>query len=435
MEASRLLLVFLAAFVGGAILNVMPCVLPVLSLKILSFMQQAGENHSRVFAMGLVYGAGVMASFAVLGAVMVSVGLAWGGFMQEPLYVLILCTVVFAFALSLLGVWELHLPGIVENVAGSVTTREGYGGAFLNGLMATALATPCVAPFLGTAIGTLVSLPGPIAFSGIMVAGLGMATPYVLLTAFPGWLRFLPKPGKWMITFKQFMGFVLLGTCVWLLWVLQFLVQPVMLVGSLAFLTFVALGCWMIGKLSLSATAARTLSTYSTACVAMVVGWYVGFQLLAGGVGFDADPPTLAADEEWRPWRPGLEEELSQQGYTVYVDYTAQWCTTCQYNKATVLKTDPVKSKLKELGVVMIEADFTRKNPEILKALRKRNRAGVPLNVLIPAGNPAQEIVLPELLTSSIVLDALQKAGPSKVKSMAAGQHAARALGAGQPAR
>lgn len=418
-ETGPLWFIFLTAFIGGAILNVMPCVLPVISLKIFSFMQQAGDSHARVLAMGLVYGVGVLASFAVLGAVMVTVGLAWGGFMQEPLYVLILCAVVFAFGLSLLGVWELHLPGMVENVAGSVTTREGYGGAFLNGLMATALATPCVAPFLGTAMGALVQMPAPIAFAGIMMAGLGMATPYVLLTAFPGWLKIMPKPGHWMVTFKQFMGFVLMGTCVWLLWVLQYLVSPIIVVSTVMFFLFVALACWMIGKLTLSASMARVWATYGGSIAVMAVGWYASFEWLAGGVGFDAAPQNTVVEAEWLQWRPGIEEDLSKQGYTVYVDFTAKWCATCQTNKATVLKQDPVKSKLKEMNVVMVEADFTRRNPQIMQALRARKRAGVPLNIIVPAGRAADEIVLPELLTSGIVLEALQKAGPSTNRSPA----------------
>jgi thiol:disulfide interchange protein/DsbC/DsbD-like thiol-disulfide interchange protein len=404
-----LIWVLLGAFVGGAILNVMPCVLPVLSLKIFSFMQQAGESRSRVVLMGLMYTVGVLSSFAVLAAVMVRFGLAWGGLMQHPLYVEVFIALVLAFALSLMGVWELRLPGIIENVAGAATTREGFVGAFLNGVMATALATPCVGPYLGWAIGILVQLPPWLAATGIMTVGLGLASPYLVLTAFPGWLRFLPRPGHWMVTFKQLMGFVLVGTAIWLLWILHTLVPPLELIALLCALVFVGLGCWVIGQLPLSASRRREALTWSAAVACIVVGWQASFWYFQPSVGLN-----------WEPWSPGLPERLAREGHSVYVDFTATWCLTCQTNKNVVLERDPVRAKLLDLGVRMIKADFTRANDPLHDAiqaeLRKYGRAGVPLNIILGAQKPDQPIVLPELLTAARVLEDLDRAGPSRAR-------------------
>ncbi|MFO0837768.1 MAG: protein-disulfide reductase DsbD family protein [Phycisphaerae bacterium] len=441
LDAKSIFFVFLFAFLGGVILNVMPCVLPVISLKIFSFMQQAGDGPERVLRMGLVYALGILASFLALAVVMVWFGVAWGGWMQEPSFLIVLMALVLAFSLSLMGVFELRLPGMIENVAGAATTREGYGGAFLNGIMATALATPCTAPFLGSAVGLLVKLPPVIAGAGIMTVGVGLAAPYVLLTAFPGWLRFLPKPGPWMITFKQFMGFVLMATLIWLMWVLQYLVESSTLVASVTLMLGVGLACWFLGRIELNTSAPKALALWSAGGASLLLAWYVGFVWLGGAAGLSApltqtsDAPNArdaasadgAADGDhirWRAWRPGLDSELAEQGYTVYVDFTAKWCLTCQANKRLVLETDAVRKRLRELNVVMLTADFTRKNPEIQEELKKYGRAGVPLNLVFPAEKPSEPIALPETLTQGIVFAALDKAGPSKTKPAVAVKNA-----------
>ncbi len=436
---------FLFAFLGGVILNVMPCVLPVLSLKIFSFMQQAGDNPGRVAAMGLIYAVGILASFAALAVVMVTFGLAWGGWMQEPAFVIVLMALLLAFALSMMGVFELRLPGMIENVAGAVTTRDGYGGAFVNGVMATALATPCTAPLLGSAVGVLVQLPPLVAGAGIMTVGVGLAAPYVLLTAFPAWLKYLPRPGPWMVKFKEFMGFLLLATLIWLLWGLQFLVDPAALVATASLLLGVGLACWLLGQITLSSSIGTTLALWGSAAAAIALGWWIGFDFLGGAAGMtpkdapevaqagvssaargSASTNSKAADGaesteaapplNWRPWAPGLDQDLARQGYTVYVDFTAKWCLTCQANKRLVLETDAVRQRVDELNVVMLIADFTRRNPAIQQELRKYRRAGVPLNIVVPAGKPDQAIVLPEALTQSIVLGALEQAGASTAR-------------------
>lgn len=268
--------VFLFAFLGGMILNVMPCVLPVLSLKLFSLIQQAQDEPQRILRLGLVYGAGVLLSFIPLAAVIVGGGVAWGGLMQNQNYVIAMTIITFAFALSMLGVWELRLPGVVEDVAGSVTTREGYGGSFLNGFMATALATPCVGPFLGPAVGFLVSLPPLVAGLGIMTVGAGLAFPMVLLTMIPAWRRFLPRPGMWMITFKQIMGFTLIATVLWLLRTLRYLGTPNDMLAMLTILFGVGMACWTLGKITLSDSGGRRLRLWATAAVLLIGSWYAG---------------------------------------------------------------------------------------------------------------------------------------------------------------
>ncbi len=396
--------VFLFAFLGGVILNIMPCVLPVISLKIFGFVQQAGDDPGRILRMGLVYAAGILASFAVIALLMVTAGVAWGGLMQKPGFLIGLTAVVFAFALSLLGVYEFQVPGFALSAAGHAASKEGYGGAFVNGILATLLATPCVGPFLGSAVGVLATLPPLVAGAGIMVVGLGLAAPYVLLTAFPGWLRFVPRPGPWMVTFKQLVGFILVLVVVWLLTILVELVDVGVLKGTLTLLALVAIGCWLVGRVTLTTPARRAMALWGLAVFIVAAGGWGGYRLFAEGV----------KRIPWQPWEPGIAQRLAAEGYTVYVDYTATWCLTCQTNKAVVLETDRVAGRFKELGVYPITADFTREDPAIQKELQAHGRNGVPLNIVVPAGKPDAAIVLPEVLTPQIVLDALARAGSSR---------------------
>lgn len=398
------------AFLGGIILNIMPCVLPVISLKILGFARQAGDQRGRIFRMGLVYTLGILASFLPLAILMASAGAAWGSLMQRPAFLIVLASVVFVFGLSLVGVFEFRLPGVAMSVAGDAAHREGYGGAFLSGVMTTALATPCTAPVLGPALGTFTLFPPVAQFAGIMAIGAGLAAPYLLLSAVPGWLRFLPKPGKWMITFKQVVGFVVFVVVVWLLSILSSQVDMPVFLGTLALLVAVAFACWMLGSLTPNSSTPRTLATWATAVLVVAGGGYGGFKV------FDPGWQQIP----WQDWQAGLPESLAGEGYTVYVDYTADWCVTCQTNKRFVLETDEVRAKLADLDVVPIKADFTREDPQILADLRKYERNGVPLNVVLPAGAPDRAIVLPELLTESAVLEALEQAGASRQKPVLA---------------
>jgi len=405
LEGVSLVLVFWLAFLGGLILNVMPCVLPVISLKILGFVQQAGDDRGRILRMGLTYVAGIMASFVVLAVLLAYAKQAWGGLMQQPGFLVGLIAVVFGFSLSLLGVYELQLPGIAVQAADLAAAKEGYGGAFFNGVLTTLLATPCVGPFLGSAVGLLTQLPSAVGAVGVMVVGLGLSTPYLLLSVFPGWLSYVPKPGPWMVTFKQVVGFALTAVVVWLLAILSRTAGERATLGTLGMLVAVGLGCWLLGRVTLTQTRARSAARWASALAVMVGGGWFSFALFKAGSN---------ATVPWQPWEPGLAERLAVQGYTVYVDYTADWCLTCQWNKKTVLETPKVSQVFRELGAYPIKADFTGYDPRMKAELQRYGRAGVPTNVILPAGRPNEPVVLPEVLTASRVIEALRGAGRSE---------------------
>jgi len=408
-EGLSLPVMLLFAALGGLILNVMPCVLPVISIKVLSFVQQADEDPRRVFRLGLVFALGILVSFWLLGAFAVGTkaaagGTSWGEQFSRPAFVIVMTSIVFAFALSLFGVFEVTLPGAASGKLGAAASREGYPGALMKGMLATLLATPCTAPFLAPALAVAYTRSYAEIMAALTAVGVGMALPYVLLTAKPGWMRYLPRPGAWMESFKQFMGFVLMGTVVWLLWILGDLVGAEGLIQMIVFLTFLGLGCWLIGRIKLTwRRAGRYTAVVGAVLICLFGGWFAYGYMGSEDQGID-----------WVDYRPGLHKQLAAQGYTVYIDYTATWCWTCQLNKRVVLHTAPVEQRIRSLGVIAIKADFTDGSPMIAKDLREYGRTAVPLNLVLPANRPDEPIVLPVLLTQSIVLEALDEAGPSQ---------------------
>ncbi|MHC4093151.1 MAG: cytochrome c biogenesis protein CcdA, partial [Planctomycetota bacterium] len=250
-------IMLLLALLGGVILNVMPCVWPVLSIKVLSFVQQAHDDPKRVLRLGLLFAFGILVSFWLLGLVAVAGkaaagGATWGTQFSNPTFVIVMAVILFVFGLSLFGIFEFNLPGAAAGTLSAAATREGYAGSFLKGMMATVLATPCTAPLLGPAIAVAFTQSGTVIMLAMSAIGVGMGLPYVVLAAKPAWLRFLPKPGPWMDTFKQFTGFLLVGVVIWLLWVLGHLIGHSGVVATVAFLTFLGLACWVYGKISLT---------------------------------------------------------------------------------------------------------------------------------------------------------------------------------------
>ncbi|MCC7292295.1 MAG: thioredoxin family protein [Phycisphaerales bacterium] len=393
-----ILLYLLFGFLGGLILNVMPCVLPVISIKILSFVQQAGEDRGRVLRLGLSFCAGIMAWFWVFACVT----LFWTPPLQNPGVVIGLTAIMFVFGLSLFGVWEMNLPGFAAQAAGDATEKEGYGGAFMKGLLATLLGTACTAPLLAGALSWASTQPKVVAFAVFTAAGVGMALPYFLLSANPGWMKFLPRPGNWMITFKQFMGFLLVGTAVWLLMTVAAQLGGPGVVQTVSFLTFLAVSCWMIGKIGHGWSIGRQLRTWlAAAAVALLGGWF-SFAYLY-------NTPL-----HWVEYRKGLAEELASQGHTVLVDYTATWCATCKTNKALAIEVNSTVQLINALKVVAIHADYSKTDPEIEQELKQYGRPSVPMCLVYAADKPKSPELLPTLLTPSVVQDALQRAGPSR---------------------
>lgn len=419
------------AALGGFILNLMPCVLPVISIKVLSFVKQAGEHRARILALGLAFASGIVVSFIVLGALILLLNQQWGGLFQSPYVVIALAAVVTAFALSLFGVFTLFPPKIVNELGGQVQSQEGPLGAFGMGLLATLLGTACTAPFLSAVIAIATQQPIVLGFLIFLAAGLGMAFPYVLLAAKPAWVKFIPKPGPWMQTFEQLMGFLLLGTVIWLVNPLPNQIGGRGLLWTLVFLLFVALGVWFYGRVEFGASADKKLKNYGAAAFCIVAGWLLSFsgnrgiavlieqqrELRLGG--------TIAWDNlDWSdddiPWVPYTRQRALmavEQGYTVFVDYTADWCASCKSNEAVAINTRDVRRIMQENNVIPFEADYTSYDPEITEDLKRFGRSGVPMYVIYPAGRPDEAILLDELLTSdTTVVNSLRQAGPSRVR-------------------
>jgi thiol:disulfide interchange protein DsbD len=413
--ASGLLLALLLAFVGGLILNLMPCVLPVISLKVLSFLRHSGEGGASAARNGFLFGAGVLVSFwAIAGLLMIlrSTGqaLGWGFQFQNPVVVAVAALLFFAIGLNLFGVFELGTG--VSRVAGQ-GQRRGGGGAFVSGLFATAVATPCTAPFMGVAVGYALTHSLAANLGVFTALGIGMAAPYVTLSLAPGLAARLPKPGQWMETFRQVMGFPMMAAVVWMLFVLSALAGGASVVVLLGCMLAVGAGAWVWGRWgALSRPRGARIAALCMALVLCAAG--CGFAVASVTRSTAAVPETASApvgsQELWQPWSPAREAALRAQGVPVFIDFSARWCLSCQVNERVALDNAAVHRMFKDRGIATLRADWTDKNAEIAGALAGYGRAGVPLYVLYTAG-ASEPVLLPELLTPGIVTGALGRVG------------------------
>lgn len=415
---SALLLVLFFAFLGGLILNLMPCVLPVIGVKVLSLIKHAGESRRAIMRHGLLFSAGVLVSFWLLAGILLGLkayghSVGWGFQLQEPLFVGGLAAVLLVFSLSLFGVFEFG--SVFASWAGHrehKSRKHGNGllGSFLGGVLATAVATPCTGPFLGTAVGLAVTLPPAASLIIFTFIGLGMSSPYLLLTVFPHWSRWLPRPGTWMIHFKQFMGFLMLGTVLWLIWVFSAHTHALGIIALLMALFVLAVGCWVYGSWSPPHYRSRT-RILSTICSVLLI--IMGAFLVVDASRMQEPIPvvqgTLAEENEWQPYSKELLAQLRAEGRPVFIDFTAKWCLICQANHY-ILEVDAVRHMLAEKGVVKLKADWTRSDPSITEVLREHGRSGVPLYLLYLPGAETPEI-LPQVLTPEIVMEYLRKIG------------------------
>ena len=399
-------------FLGGIILNLMPCVLPVISLKIFGFIQHAGESRRRIFRSGLAFVAGIFAWFIGLALLLIALKSAgheitWAFQFTNPYFVLFMSAVVLVFALNLFGVFEVALPQSANRELMNVTGRGGDAGSFFQGVFATVLATPCTAPFLGTALGFAFTQSGPMILLMFLAIAAGMSLPYLLLSAQPAWLHFVPKPGAWMERVKQFMGFLLLATLLFLLAVLGAQRGFEAIIWTSCFLLALSVACWMKGAFITPASSARTRAV-TIALIILTVA-LSGYYFIGEKFRTTTLPVAGTSPEgDWVPFTPERLEAELKQGRAVFIDFTAAWCLTCKFNKATVLDTDAVRAAFKERGVVKIKADWTNADPAITKILKQFGRPGVPLYVLYPAGNSSEPFVFPELLTKNMVLEKLE---------------------------
>lgn len=390
----------LAAFLGGLIMNVMPCVLPVIALKIFGFVNQAADAPERVFRLGLGFTGGVFAFFLGLALTVARLKTAfnWGYQFQNPYLLAALIALVFAFALSLLGVFEISLSGAAAGRLSALSGREGMSGAFLHGFFTTLLGTSCTAPFLATSLSFATTQTTPVIFLLFLAIAAGMSLPYFLLTARPAWLRYVPKPGLWMERVKQGMGFFMLAVAVWLFTVLA-LRGAHAVEGMSWFLLVLGLACWLFGTIRESALARIAVALLPVAAY---------FFFLHGKLG--GQTTAAASEKVWKTgsieWVAYTEERLAEArkaGSPVFVDFTAEWCINCKAYEKLVLATQPVGEKFREKKVVALRADWTNTDdPVVTRALKSFGRVGVPLYVLYRPGE-SEPVVLDAITSGGLI--------------------------------
>jgi thiol:disulfide interchange protein DsbD len=390
------------AFVGGMILNLMPCVFPVLGIKVMGFVQHARSDPAVLRKQGLFFLGGVLVSFWFLAGLLIALRTAgqavgWGFQLQSPVFVSLLAILFLLMALNLSGVFEMGLR--LQSAAGNLEAQSpsnASAGAFMSGVLATIVATPCTAPFMGAALGFTLSQPSPVAMLVFTAIALGMSLPVTLLSFVPRWLSYLPRPGAWMETFKQLMAFPLFATVAWLVWVMGAQLGNDGAARLLFGLILIALAAWTYGRW-------QGVAPWRALAIAAVIA-IGGTLLLWPDAAAQTNARQSSAENDWVPFSREKVAELRSQGKSVFVDFTATWCITCQVNKRVALNQTEVIEKFNKAGIVRMKADWTVQDPVITSVLAEFGRNGVPLYVFYPAnGDPK---VLPEVLSPSIVLAA-----------------------------
>jgi thiol:disulfide interchange protein len=390
------------AFLGGIILNLMPCVFPVLFLKGLALLQSSGQERKHLRSHGLVYTLGILVSFWTIVGVLLALRAGgsqagWGFQLQSPVFLTLLAAGIFFFALSLAGLFDIGLS--LTSVGGDLAQKQGYTGSFFTGVLATVVATPCTAPLMGAAIGFALAQPASITFAVFTALGLGLAAPYLLLSFQPAWTRILPRPGAWMETFKQLTAVIFFATVIWLVYVYGSLFAGGASGGQGIYRVALLLGCflmlavagWVLGKWP-----ARWTSTIAAILIA-AIGLAIPL--------YQPKDTTLV----WTPYSQQALDQARAAGHPVFIDFTAAWCLSCQVNERLVLKSSDVQYQFSKNDVTLLRADWTQYDPEITKQLASVKRSGVPTYVIYPAAVNSSPDVLPELLTKDIVLTALDK--------------------------
>ena len=391
------------AFIGGIILNLMPCVLPVLSLKLFSLIKQAGESRGRLLALGGATTAGILCSFWILAAVVAAVkagggSAGWGMQFQSAGFIAFMVVILTAFAMSFFGVFEIWLPWNATTKMDAAGHKAGLAGAFFTG-----------APFLGTAMGFAFTASTPVLFLFFTAAGLGLALPYMLVSAFPKILKVFPKPGAWMVKLQKVMGVLLLATVAWLLWLVN---EQAGMAGVGMFAVVVAAsigGSIIVGKFAPPGAAfGREIATLGGSIVVIAAVWFavIAPQYDAAATEhFNARMQEQMTADGWYRYSPALIEELAKANRTVFIDATADWCLTCKTNEAAVLNRDEFRRAMDSLNVALVKADWTRETPEVNALLHSMGKSGVPAYAIYPAGDADKKIVLPEVLTTAAIVE------------------------------
>jgi thiol:disulfide interchange protein DsbD len=396
-------LILAFALLGGLLLNIMPCVFPILSLKALSIVQTAAHSAAMARRNGYVFTLGVLLCFAIIAGTLLLLrsggeAIGWGFQLQSPVFVLTLAWLIFAMGLQFSGVWSFGESWM--GIGHSMTKQRSYLGAFLTGVLAVIVATPCTAPFMGTALGYALSQPAWIALMIFLCLGLGMALPWLLISLWPDLSTYLPKPGAWMERVKQVLAFPLYATVAWLLWVLAQQVDQQGLLYALLSLVLIALGLWFWQNTRLADRVWQT-SALVTLLLLVVLMSTLLWKLEP------ANANTAGAQDNWQPYDADTLTRLRADNKAVLVNFTAAWCITCLVNEKVVLSSDEIKTELRDKSIVYMKGDWTNRDPAITRVLEQYGRSGVPLYLYYPA-DPQREItVLPNILTKGIVIQAL----------------------------
>jgi thiol:disulfide interchange protein len=402
------------AFLGGLLLNLMPCVFPVLFLKGLALVNSGSEERHKLRVHGLVYTTGIVVSFWALVAVLLGLraagaSLGWGFQFQSPVFLFLLAGFFFLLGLSLAGQFEMGLS--LTSAGGTLAAKQGYAGSFFTGVLAVIVATPCTAPFMGAAIGYALAQPAVVTFAVFTALALGLAVPYVALTLQPAWTHLLPKPGTWMDVLKQAVSLFMFGTVVWLTWVVAQAYGATLLAVLLSSFLLLAVAGWFLGR--------WPAKRWSTIVALVILLGFAGISVYAPRK-LAVTPPDLNSDDAhafaslpsikttWQPWSAEGVQRALAAGQPAFVDFTASWCLTCQVNERVALDKSEVMQAFGEKDVVLFKADWTRQDPAITQALSALGRSGVPVYALYSPGQGSPQL-LPQVLTPGIVIDAVSK--------------------------
>jgi thiol:disulfide interchange protein DsbD len=400
------------AFLGGIILNLMPCVFPVLFIKGLSLVQSSGGERHHQRRHGLIYTLGILVSFWLLVAVLIGLRtagatLGWGFQFQSPVFIALMAGLLFFLGLSLAGQFEIGLT--LTSAGGSLAAKQGYWGSFFTGVLAVIVATPCTAPFMGAAVGFALAQSVAVTFAIFTALALGLALPYLLLTLQPAWTRLLPQPGAWMEVLKQATSVPIFATVIWLAWVLTQTRGATGVAALLAMFLLLAVAGWILGRWPARRVPAIAAGLVVMAAVAVSI---YGVHSLSPASTVTAASGTGAEASRWEPWSQAAVNKYRAQGRPVFVDFTASWCLSCQVNERVALNTTAVDAAFRKSNVALLKADWTSHDDSISQVLTSLGRSGVPAYALYAPADATPNL-LPEVLTPGMVIDAISKLGPA----------------------
>ncbi len=410
------------AFLGGIILNLMPCVFPVLFLKGLALVNSGAEERHRLRAHGLIYTLGIVVSFWALVGVLLGLRaagsrLGWGFQFQSPVFLFLMAGLLFFLGLSLAGQFEIGLT--LTSAGGGLAQKQGYTGSFFTGVLAVIVATPCTAPFMGAAIGYALAAPAVATFAVFTALALGLAAPYLALTLQPAWTRILPRPGAWMEVLRQAVSVPIFGTAIWLAWVIANAYGATMVAALLVGFLLLAIAGWFLGR--------WPAKGWSATVAGLIVLCVVGLGVYSKAMAVPRFDPSrvltvslrLPVGSHWEPWSEQKIAQYQAQGNAVFVDFTASWCLSCQVNERVALERPEVRKAFEEHHVALLKADWTQHDDAISQTLEKLGRSGVPVYALYVPGEATPRL-LPEALTPGIVLDALNSLPRNSTQAAAA---------------